>query len=310
MEADEQGDAIGSGQPTKATTTKSMAKTPTWQAMHASRYRRQDLIRQIQSLTNRKLICYTAGQEADICRDDVLGFVDLLHNADRGASLDLMLHTPGGDIDAAEKLITMVRNVVGAETLRVIVPDFAKSAGTLMALGADVILMSDSSELGPIDPQITLADGEGNRTTYPVQSYLDAFEQHSKALQANPQDEVARMMMGKFEPARLKVFEAARERARVFAGAQLQQGMFRAPKVGPWTAIVDKLLDTNRWQSHGQMIGYADAKALELSVEYIDPREEPWQSLMQLYCYQRLEIKEKQKLFESEFVCLTFDQPA
>lgn len=122
------------------------SKTPAFQAMNAARYKRQDMIRSIQQTTERRLICYVAGQAQMICRDDVLFFVDLLHHAERSAPLDLLLHTPGGDMDAAEKLITMVRNVVGSATLPFIVPDFAKSAGTLMALGADSIVMSDSSE--------------------------------------------------------------------------------------------------------------------------------------------------------------------
>jgi len=287
------------------------SKTPAFQAMHAARYKRQDMIRAIKQATERNLICYVAGQAQMICRDDVLFFVDLLHNVERGAPLDLLLHTPGGDMDAAEKLITMVRNVVGAATLRVIVPDFAKSAGTLMALGADAIVMSDSSELGPIDPQITLADESGYRISYPIQSYLDAFAEHSTALAKDPNNEAARMMLDKFEPARLKLFEAARRRAREFAEAQLKFGMFRTPKAGKsanYTAIASTLLDTARWLSHGQMIGHAEANSIGLEVEYMDPRTEPWASFWQLYCYQRLEVKDKHKIFESDFVSLLFDE--
>ena len=95
-----------------------------------------------------------------------------------GRDLDVLLHTPGGDIDAAEKLITLVHTTVGAGQMRIVVPDFAKSAGTLMALGANKIVMSDTSELGPIDPQIALNDGKGNRIVHSVMSYLDAFKTH------------------------------------------------------------------------------------------------------------------------------------
>lgn len=287
-------------------------KTPAFQAMQVARYKRQDLIRAIQQSTQRKLICYVAGQGAMICRDDVLFFVDLVHNLERGTPLDLLLHTPGGDMDAAEKLITMVRNHVGAATLRVIVPDYAKSAGTLMALAADAIVMSDSSELGPIDPQIALADESGSRISYPIQSYLDAFAQHAKALAKDSNDEVARMMLDKFEPARLKLFEAAQRRARKFAEDQLKFGMFRTPRSGKGgniTDIVNQLLDTGRWLSHGQMIGHAEANTIGLEVEYMDQRSEPWASYWQLYCYQRLEVKDKFKLFESDFVSLLFDDP-
>ena len=65
---------------------------------------------------------------------------------------------------------------VGTGRLRVIVPDFAKSAGTLIALAADKIVMSDSSELGPIDPQFLKKDGDGNARWLSVLSYLKAYE--------------------------------------------------------------------------------------------------------------------------------------
>ena len=132
------------------------SKTPAFQAMHALRYRRQDLIGEIEKLTGHKLICYLGGHHGEISRDDAVFFGDLLHNIPSDHPVDLLLQTPGGDIDAAEKLISMVRNRVGSARLRVIVPDYAKSAGTLIALGADVVMMSDSSELGPIDPQDAL----------------------------------------------------------------------------------------------------------------------------------------------------------
>lgn len=275
--------------------------------MHSSRYRRQDLIRAIEQKTGRQLICYVAGLHTMISRDDVVFLVDLLHNARRGEGLDLLLHTGGGDMDAAEKLISMVRNFVGTAELRVVIPDFAKSAGTLMALAADFVVMSDSSELGPIDPQIVLNDGNGNRMSTPIQSYLDAYYQHSAALAKNPNDITAQIMLQKFDPARLKVFEAARNRARVFAEDQLKLGMFRAPKTGNFTQIAADLLDTTKWLSHGQMIGQQEAKDIGLAVEYLDPEDELWKDYWQLYCYQRLEIKEKQKLFESNFASLAFD---
>ncbi|TJW70781.1 MAG: hypothetical protein E5X43_33855, partial [Mesorhizobium sp.] len=131
-------------------------------AMNAARYQRQSLIREIE-VNHPQLLCYVAGNKAPVDRADTLGFVDMLHNVTPGDPIDLMLHTPGGDVDAAEKLITLVRGAVGEQgQLRVIVPDYAKSAGTLMALGANSIVMSDSSELGPIDPQVSLKDGNGN----------------------------------------------------------------------------------------------------------------------------------------------------
>ena len=75
-----------------------------------------------------------------IDRDDTAGFMELLHNIQPEENIDLLLHTRGGDVDAAEKLVTMVQATVQGGQFRVIIPDFAKSAGTLMALGADTLI--------------------------------------------------------------------------------------------------------------------------------------------------------------------------
>src|SRR5258708_27883139 len=58
-----------------------------------------------------------------------------------------LFRSRGGDVDAAEKMMTLVQATVGAGKFRVIIPDFAKSAGTLMVLGADARSEEHTSEL-------------------------------------------------------------------------------------------------------------------------------------------------------------------
>ncbi len=195
------------------TEIKSFDKTPTFTALNALRYQRQALIREIE-IENPRLLCYVAHLSAQLDRSDALGFVDLLHNVPHGETLDLLLHTPGGDVDATEKLITMLREKVGDAKLRVIVPDFAKSAGTLMALGADSIVMSDCSELGPIDPQVTLRNSNGQGIGHSIFNYLHAYEEAAQALRDNPQDPVAQTEFSRFDPTTVKKYEMIRERTR------------------------------------------------------------------------------------------------
>src|SRR5690242_9792945 len=97
---------------------RSYDKTPMFSAMQWQRYVRQSLIREIEEdcrMLGRPatLICYVAHLQAQVDRTDILSFVDLLHNIPQGQPIDVLLHTPGGDIDAAEKLIRMVRQKVG-----------------------------------------------------------------------------------------------------------------------------------------------------------------------------------------------------
>ena len=128
--------------------------------------------------------------------NDTMPFVDLLHNVEPSSSVDLLLHTHGGSIDSAEKLVRMVRSKLGEAEFRIVVPEFAKSAGTLMVLGADRVVMSDMSELGPIDPQMVFADSNGLRRWQPVQNYLDAYDEYTSAVNANPNNVAAQNHVG------------------------------------------------------------------------------------------------------------------
>lgn len=284
----------GQGQPRQA------SKTPLFTASNAARYQRQELIKSLEQLLGgRKLLSYICGRRAEIDRDDTAGFVDLLHNIRAGDKVDLILHTGGGDIDAAEKLIKLVQAKVGAEgEIRAVVPDLAKSAGTLMVLGAHSILMSDSSELGAIDPQFWLKDGRGNDICYSALHYLAAYKQHEQALKIDREDPVAQLMFDKFDPVLVKKFEGIRDRARSLAEDLLKRRSL------PYTLIVSNLMDIERWRSHNQMISAADVYEIGLNVEIVSTDSDVWRKFWELHCHQRLAIEEKQKIFESAFVSL------
>ena len=281
----------------------SVNRTPFFEANHAARYQRQALIRQIQARTECRLICYVSGSQCLIDRDDTIPFADLLYNVPTGEGIELLLHTRGGNLDAAEKLIRMVRRKVGEADFHIIVPEYAKSAGTLMVLGADRVVMSDMSELGPIDPQIRLPDGSGQA----VQNYLDAYEDLEVKLREDPGNIAARLMLDKLDPTIIKLCQVAVERARQSAEYLLRHGMFR--NGGPWTLPASELLDTRRWLSHSQMIAWDDARdpQIGLVVDYLDPKSERWQDYWKLYCLQRLALGDQQKLYESDIASLIID---
>ena len=274
-------------------------RTPLYQANAADRYHRQAVIKQIQDSTGRTLICFVSGNKCVIDDDDIMPFVDLLHNVQPNHDVDLLLHTKGGSVDAAEKLMEMLRSLVSTAKLRIIVPDFAKSAGTLMVLGADSVVMSDMSELGPIDPQAPLFG-----IWQSVQNYLDAYKEHEKTLKADPNNIAAQIMLQKLDPATLKLCEVAMDRARQAAEKLLKRGMFR--NGGNWSKTARELLDTRRWLSHAQMISWEDAQdpLIGLVVEYHAYHSQEWQDYWRIHCLQRLAVGEHQKLYESDYASL------
>ena len=286
-------------------------RTPLYEAYNSARYERQELIRQIQAQTKRRLISYVSGNGRRIDRDDTMPFVDLLYQLSPGENVEIMLHTLGGSVDSAEKLMRLVRSKVSDGEIYIVVPEYAKSAGTLMVLGADCVVMSDTSELGPIDPQRIFYDSHGAGRWQPVQNYLDAYHEHRDKVSEDPNNVVSQIMLGKLDSEIVKLCESERDRARQSAEYLLKRGMFRLREGSNFTKTVELLLDTNLWRSHGQMISWQEVHDLELGliVEYIDPHLNLWQQYWKLYCLQRLAVGDNEKLYESDCVSLVIDGP-
>jgi len=104
---------------------------------------------------------------SEINRICSLSLYNSVCDKDNMEELDVVLQTGGGDIDAAFNILKILKK--STKKLNIIVPLFAKSAGTLMCLGADKLLMTDLSELGPLDTQIREKDG---RVISPVYTEL------------------------------------------------------------------------------------------------------------------------------------------
>ena len=83
---------------------------------------------------------------------DKNAFMAVVHGATKDKGLDLILHTPGGALAAAESIVDYLRRMFGYD-IRAIVPQIAMSAGTMIACSCKQIVMGKESNLGPIDPQ-------------------------------------------------------------------------------------------------------------------------------------------------------------
>ena len=84
--------------------------------------------------------------------DDSEALLRAIKLTDPDVPIDLILHTPGGLVLAAEQIAHAVQRHKAKVT--VFVPHYAMSGGTLIALAADEIVMDDNAVLGPVDPQL------------------------------------------------------------------------------------------------------------------------------------------------------------
>lgn len=103
--------------------------------------------------------------------EDLQGFMEVVRGL-QGPALDLVLHSPGGSIEAAEAIVSYLRSKF--DDIRVIVPQLALSAACMIACSANRIVMGKHSFLGPIDPQLILQTPLGARMV-PAQLVIEQF---------------------------------------------------------------------------------------------------------------------------------------
>jgi membrane-bound ClpP family serine protease len=239
---------------------------------------------------------------------DVTPFQDLILDCAQGSDIDLLLQTSGGDIDAAEKLVYMLRE--RAKSLRVIVTDRAKSAGTLIALAADSILMSPTSELGPIDPQVTITQPDGKQLTRPAQSYLDGLDEIKQdVVRNNGQLNPAYFpLLSQLDLALIDYCKKASERSREFAEKWLCRNMLKNDTAKA-KAIAGRLADVKAYRSHAMVIDCQEAIQLGLNIEPQDIEGELWSKLWKLHAASDMNCRTTgvAKMFESNRVSLAFN---
>ena len=189
-----------------------------------------------------------------------------------------MLDTLGGDGETAIRLVRQAQS--RCRELTVIIPDQAKSAGTLFALGANRLVTGPTSDLGPIDPQLPLEDGNW----VAGKAIIAAFEHADAAVRDNPDTFAWHVSMLGGVTA-LMVQQARDAIART--DDQLIEALASCP--GRGIEEVKKLAEAlhplliSEPQSHGAVVPAAQLAACGLQIEELDPANEWWQAIWRLW---------------------------
>ena len=171
--------------------------------------------------------------------------------------IDLILHTPGGLVLAAEQIARSLVKRKGKVT--VFIPHYAMSGGTLIALAADEIVMDKNAVLGPIDPQIG---------TYPAVSILNVV----KKKDINKVDDETLILADVSEKAMRQVKEFALE----LLSDKVEEGILTKEQA---ERIVDELV-SGKW-THDYPLSFEKVKEMGLKVSTDMPHEV--YALMSLY---------------------------
>ncbi len=276
--------------------------------IHEPDTRRKELLGQIEALTNTRVVAYIANPNASpnfIDHNDPIFFNDVLEDVGNSERLDLIIDSPGGEPNIAEKLAVMCREY--CKEFRVIVPNSAKSAATMLALASDEILMGYLSELGPIDPQLRVVTPQGQITYVPAQSVIDSLGILNSALQQGVDARAIIALVQKIEPPLLDVAQKALNFSQQFAEVWLSKHMLKDDKEKA-KAVAEAIADNRRWLSHGKRIGYRAARGLGLNVRFIPKSQNLWKLIWEYYgrAIHHLNNTSAIKLFETRSLGVNF----
>ena len=219
---------------------------------------RRKYLLKLQEQTGRDVILYASGwlqRDAppalvSIGEEDIHGLMEVTAGL-RGSGVDVILHSPGGSPEAAEAMVSYLR--ARFSYIRVIIPQLAMSAATMIACAADQIVMGKHSFLGPTDPQLPLSTALGMRLV-PAQAILDQFDKAQREC-ADPAKLSAWLpMLSQYGPDLLVRCETALEMSRELVQTWLRTYMFGGAGDAEEKAesIADWLADHSNFKSHNR----------------------------------------------------------
>ncbi|MBA4158301.1 MAG: S49 family peptidase [Gemmatimonadetes bacterium] len=227
---------------------------------------RRKYLAELHQLTGRNVIIYYSGwlqrpeQRSSVFSltdRDKNGFMAAIYGLEREKGLDLLLHTPGGELAATESLVDYLRRMFGSN-IRAVVPQLAMSAGTMIALACREVIMGKHSSLGPIDPQIV---------GLPAHGIIEEFVRAAEQIKADPTTiPLWQPIIAKYHPTLIGECQKAILWADQMVKDWLQSGMFANDPQAQDKAdrIVRELGDHALTLSHSRHI--SATKAAEVGV--------------------------------------------
>jgi Serine dehydrogenase proteinase len=129
----------------------------------------KDKIQLLEKARNSRIYCMIHHGRAHICHPSMKALFTNRQDAGEGDRLEILIHSPGGHPDYAYQIMKFFRRRY--TEVNIIVPLMAKSAATLMCLGADKVFIGEFGDLGPIDVQIDDPVDKGEKAPSPLDEF-------------------------------------------------------------------------------------------------------------------------------------------
>jgi hypothetical protein len=217
-----------------------------------------------------------------ISAEDTNALMAVIHGMDCAKGLTLVLHTPGGSINAAETVVAYLRSKF--DYIEVVVPLAAMSAGTMISLASDLVIMGRQSQLGPIDPQLTR-----NGQSMSAQAIVDQFE--AAKVDILKDLNLAHLWAPLLQAAGPSLLQEAKnslEFGERMVAEWLSRYMFRdvadaVQRDNQSKATAAHFNDASTHKSHGRRIDRDEARSKNVKVEDLEPGQSLQEAVLTAY---------------------------
>lgn len=241
---------------------------------------------------------------------DLLPFQDQLSNLS-GKEIDVIIETPGGFAEVVEDMVRLLRSKY--EKIGIIIPGYAKSAGTIFSMAGDEILMGKLSALGPIDAQIA-----SNGKRFSADALLDGLEKiKNEVISTGRLNPAYIPMLQNLSPGEIQHCENAQTFSKTLVTKWLSEYKFKywekhrsngkevtkEDKAQRASEIAGRLCKHSDWLTHGRSIKIEDFNEMRLLVTDYSKIEPLNDAITRYYTLLRM-------IFESTNIYKIFETPS
>lgn len=252
---------------------------------------RKELYRELERLRGHPVITYITSSRANapgsIAQDATREFVKQLQSfEEKPREIDLLINSNGGDGLTSWRIITLLREFLGPEgKITCLVPFYAFSAATLLAVGCDEIFLHPLACLGPVDPQMTVQgkDGVEHFAYEDVTAYTTFLEEEAGITDQKEKVSLIDRLVEQIKPSSIGASKRASMQSIVMSEKLLRLHMADEQKA---KNIAQKL--SKNYFAHGHAVSKREAKELGLNI--LDSNEQIEKLIWDIYSDIELEM--------------------
>lgn len=197
----------------------------------------------------------------------------IIRSMDLSKGLALLICAPGGSGLAAERIINILRGYSKTGKFTAIVPGKAKSAATMICMGAEKIIMGIGAELGPIDPQINVRENNTSKIFSAIsiiESYKELFD---KATKEKGRLEPYLQQLGRYDAREINSYQTAIDLSTDIVVKYLKTGMLCGKSDAEIKEKIQCFIDPKLTKNHGRPIGRNEALKAGLNISNMEDLE-------------------------------------